>query len=74
LTKNQIHWAVKEEMAVCLEDVLARRSRGLFIDAYETEKIAPKVAEIMASFIEKDSNWVEHQLKIFKPVLKNYQL
>ncbi|MGA1545750.1 MAG: FAD-dependent oxidoreductase [Flavobacteriaceae bacterium] len=74
LTKNQIHWAVKEEMAVCLEDVLARRSRGLFIDAYETEKIAPKVAEIMALFLEKDSNWVKHQLKIFEPVLKNYQL
>jgi len=74
LTKNQIHWAVKKEMAVCLEDILARRSRGLFIDAYETEKIAPKVAGIMATYLEKDGAWIKQQLKTFYSTLKNYQL
>jgi len=61
-------------MAVCLEDILARRSRGLFIDAYETEKIAPKVAGIMATYLEKDGAWIKQQLKTFYSTLKNYQL
>ena len=56
ITKNQICWAIKSEMAMTLEDVLARRTRCLFLDAYETEKIAPKVAEIMAIELKKEKN------------------
>ena len=44
ITENQIQWAVEQEMAVTLEDVLARRVRGLFLDAKESLRIAPTVA------------------------------
>ena len=43
-------------MANTLEDVLARRTRCLFLDAYETEKIAPQVARNYAQkILKKDS-------------------
>ena len=48
ITKAQIIWAVREEMAMTLEDVLARRTRSLFLNAKATVAIAPQVAEIMA--------------------------
>ena len=57
-----------------LEDVLARRTRCLFLDAYETEKIAPKVAEIMAIELKKEKKWIIQELKNFNLILKNYQL
>ena len=74
ITKNQICWAIKNEMAITLEDVLARRTRCLFLDAYETEKIAPKVAEIMAFELKKEKKWIIQELKNFNLILKNYQL
>ena len=74
ITKNQICWAIKNEMAITLEDVLARRTRCLFLDAHETEKIAPKVAEIMAFELNKEKKWVIQELKNFNLILKNYQL
>lgn len=74
ITKNQIHWAVQEEMASCLEDVLARRTRCLFLDAYETEKIAPEVARIMAGILNQDQTWIDSELKSLNSTIKNYQL
>ena len=62
------------EMAMTLEDILARRTRCLFLDAYETEKIAPKVAEIMAIELKKEKKWIIQELKNFNLILKNYQL
>ena len=74
ITKNQIIWAIKNEMAMTIEDVLARRTRCLFLDANETEKISPKVAEIMAEYLEKDKKWITLQLTKFKQTLKNYKV
>ncbi|MDA7777937.1 glycerol-3-phosphate dehydrogenase/oxidase [Flavobacteriaceae bacterium] len=74
ISENQIIWAVREEMAMTVEDVLARRTRCLFLDAYETEKIAPKVAEIMRKELRKDARWVKEELKKFDLILKKYQL
>ena len=74
ISENQVIWAVREEMALTLEDVLARRTRCLFLNAYETEKIAPRVAEIMKNELKKDDQWAILQLKLFKELLKKYQL
>ena len=43
LVKNLILWAVKHEMAIHIEDVLARRVRCLFLDAKETQKLHQKL-------------------------------
>lgn len=74
ISKNLILWAVEHEMAIHIEDVLARRVRCLFLDAKETQRIAPKVAEIMAIALQKDDKWVEHELKKFNIIAQNYIL
>jgi len=74
ITENQIIWAVQEEMAVTLEDILARRTRCLFLNAFETEKIAPQVASIVAEKFGHDASWIKKELKNFNTLVKKYQL
>lgn len=47
IRKSQVIWAVREEMAQTVEDVLARRTRALFLNAGESIRLAPEVAEMM---------------------------
>jgi glycerol-3-phosphate dehydrogenase len=42
-----VRFAVEHEFARCVEDVLARRSRALFLDAARAEKLAPAVARAL---------------------------
>lgn len=74
ITENQIQWAVEQEMAVTLEDVLTRRVRGLFLDAKESLRIAPTVARLMAKFMNKNQQWETEQLKSFESLAQNYLL
>ena len=74
ISKNLILWSVTEEMAIHIEDILARRARCLFLDAKETLRIAPKVAEIMAGALDKDEDWIAQELKNFNLISKNYIL
>ena len=74
LQKIKLFGQSKIEMAITIEDVLTRRTRCLFLDANETEKISLKVAEIMAEYLEKDKKWIKLQLTKFKQILKNYKV
>ena len=74
ITKNQILWALREEMAITLEDILARRTRCLFLDSSETEKIAEEVVMIMAYEMKKNNTWINQELKTFKSLVKNYKI
>lgn len=68
----QIIYAVRHEMAIKLEDVLARRTRALILDAEEAKRIAPSVAEIMAREAGHDKKWVENQLEEFYHLADKY--
>jgi len=68
----EIVWAVRFEMARTLEDILARRTRVLFLDAKAAIEIAPHVAEIMARELGKDKNWIDGQIENFIEIAKNY--
>jgi len=70
----QVLWAVKEEMARTVEDVLARRTRTLLLDANESIRIAPEVAEIMAGALGKNKTWIDEQVKDYTEVARNYIL
>ncbi len=70
--KSQVAWAVRKEMARTVEDVLARRTRALFLDARESIRIAPAVAEIMAKELEQNKTWVKKQIEDFERVAKKY--
>ena len=74
ISKNLILWSIEHEMAIHIEDVLARRTRCLFLDAKETLRIAPKVCKIMATALKKNDKWVDDELKKFNQTTKNYIL
>ena len=72
IRKSQVAWAVRKEMARTLEDVLARRTRALFLDARESLRIASETAQIIAKELKKDEEWIENQLTLFKQIAQNY--
>ena len=71
---GEVVWMLREEMARTVEDVLARRSRLLFIDAAAAGKLAPGIAQIMASELGRDTNWIEEQLRSFGLLVQQYLL
>jgi glycerol-3-phosphate dehydrogenase len=71
---GQVVWAVRNEMARTVEDVLARRIRLLFMDARLACKLAPKVAEIMMQQLNQDEVWKENQVKAFCELAQGYVL
>ncbi len=70
----EVLWAVKEEMARTVEDVLARRVRALFMDARASMEMAPKVAAIMAQKLGRDQQWIEEQVTDYKKLALRYIL
>ena len=72
ISRNLIIWSIKKEMAIHLDDVLARRTRCLFLDAQETKKIAPTVAKIMAEILNKNKSWIKNELSFTNKIIKNY--
>jgi glycerol-3-phosphate dehydrogenase len=59
-------------MARTVEDFLARRTRALLLGAKVSILMAPKVAEIMAQELGKDSAWIEHQVSTYTELAKGY--
>lgn len=47
LTEGMVRFAARHEYARCVQDVLARRSRWLFLDAALAKALAPRVAQIL---------------------------
>lgn len=72
--KAQIIWAVRNEMARTLEDVLARRIRALLLDARASIQMAPDVAKIIANELGKDEAWADQQVKTYTELAKAYIL
>ncbi len=70
----QVVWAVEQEMARSVEDVLSRRTRALLLDAQESMCIARPVAELMAKQMQKDARWVEDQVAAFGQLAALYTL
>ena len=73
-TKAQIVYAVKYEMAMSVEDILARRIRLLFLDARIAIELAPMVASIIAPYLQKDKNWEAAEVKSFTQLAEQYIL
>jgi glycerol-3-phosphate dehydrogenase len=68
----EVVWAVREEMARTVEDVLARRTRALFLNARAALEIAPEVANLMTRELNRDENWRDSQLRAFEKTARNY--
>ncbi len=69
---GQVHWAVRQEMARTVEDVLSRRLRALMLDAQAAIEMAPQVAHIMAAELGHDEAWEKRQISDFQELAKHY--
>jgi glycerol-3-phosphate dehydrogenase len=70
----EVVWAVREEMARGVEDVLARRTRALFLNAQAAIRMAPRVARLMAGELQRDARWEANQVTAFISTARGYQL
>lgn len=71
-TKAEVVWAVRNEMAMTVEDVLARRLRLLFLDARAALESAPAVASLMARELGKGTAWEQSQVDEFASIASSY--
>jgi glycerol-3-phosphate dehydrogenase len=71
-TEAEVVWAVRREMARTVEDVLARRTRALFLNARAALAMAPRVAELMAEELGYDGRWQAAQVWEFDKLARNY--
>ncbi|MCK5455094.1 MAG: FAD-dependent oxidoreductase, partial [Calditrichia bacterium] len=65
-------WAVREEMARTVEDVLSRRTRSLLLDARASEEAAPLVADLMANELGYSDAWKDEQIKSYRTLSASY--
>ena len=70
----EIVWAVREEMARTVEDVLSRRTRALLLGARASIEAAPRVAALMARELGKDEAWAGEAVKAYQEVAQRYVL
>jgi glycerol-3-phosphate dehydrogenase len=72
--KAEVIWAVRNEMARTVEDILARHTRALFLNARAALAVAPAVAALMAAELSWDDAVRTKQLTAFSDVASNYVL
>lgn len=70
----QVVWAVRHEMAQSVEDVLARRTRCLLLDAQASIEAAPRVAALMAEERGHSAQWQRDQIAAFRETAESYLL
>ena len=70
----EVVWAVRFEMARTVEDVLARRTRVLFLDAAAALAAAGSVGEVMAKELGKDPSWARDQMSAFAATASGYRV
>ena len=68
----QVIWAVRHEMARTVEDVLARRTRALILNARASRGAAPLVARELARELGKSDAWAQDQARAFDKLSSNY--
>jgi len=73
-TRAEVVWAVRHEMARTVEDVLARRTRALLLDARASIEMAPEAARIMAAELGRDAAWRQAQVDAYRALAQEYLL
>jgi glycerol-3-phosphate dehydrogenase len=73
-TGAEVVWATRHEMARTVEDVLARRTRALFLNARAAEAMAPEVARLMAGELGWDGSRQSTETAAFSALAKAYQI
>jgi glycerol-3-phosphate dehydrogenase len=69
---REVVWAARCEMARTVEDVLARRTRALILDARAAMEAAPKVAALLARELGRGDKWKQDDLRSFEQNAQGY--
>lgn len=72
--KGEVIWAVRNELAITIEDVLSRRTRALLLDAKASVEMAPIVGELLAQEFGEDEQWVQQEVKEYTALANAYIL
>ena len=70
--KGEVVWAARWEMARTAEDVLARRTRALFLDARAAIEAAPVVSELLGRELGRDAEFQRRDLQSFQELAAGY--
>lgn len=70
----QVVWGVRNEMARTVEDILARRTRALFLDARAAMEMAATVARLMREELAQTGAWESDQVRQFQTLAEGYLL
>ncbi len=73
-TSAEVIWAVRMEMARTVEDVLARRTRALFLNASAALQMATQVVTIMAQELQQGNAWKSQQLQLMLQVSSSFMI
>ncbi len=68
----QVIWAARHEFARTVEDVLARRTRALFLNAAGALAMAPEVARLLARELGRDATWQAAQMESFRMTVESF--
>lgn len=63
---------VRQEMARTVDDVLARRTRALLLNARAALASAPRIAAEMAAELGRGQRWIDDQLREFNAIASGY--
>ena len=72
ITAAQVVWAARHECARTAEDVLARRTRALFLNTAAALAMAPAVARLLARELGRNESWQQEQLAAFREVATHF--
>ena len=70
----EVVWAAREELARTVEDVLARRTRALFLNAKAAIAMAEPVAKLLAAELGRDESWAAAQVAEFSALAQQYRV
>jgi len=68
----EVVWAARVEMARTVEDVLARRTRALFLNARAAIDMAPETARLLGRELRQDEAWQDKQVEAFRALAAGY--
>jgi glycerol-3-phosphate dehydrogenase len=73
LRGGDVAWAARFEMARTVEDVLARRTQALLLDAEAAVAAAPAVAGLLARELGRDAAWARAQVDTFEALASGFR-
>jgi len=71
---SQVVYAARHEMARTPEDVLARRTRSLLLDARASMEAAPRAAALLAAELGRDAAWCKAAVDSYRELAHGYLL